>query len=124
MSSAMLSQADQLLWSELPAVSVVVLNYNTREHLENCFGSLQHLLYPNDRLELILVDNASADGSVDFMQAKFPEVRLICNDQNYGFGKGNNLGAEQAKGELVAFLNADKRVSLKSLVSESPFLAQ
>ncbi len=95
---------------DLPSVSVIVLNYNGQEHLETCFRSLQGLDYPVDRLELMLVDNASTDGSVEFMRTHFPGVTLICNEHNYGFSKGNNIGARQASGEYVAFLNNDMRV--------------
>lgn len=95
---------------ESPLISVVVLNYNGRQHLEACFRSLQKLDYPQERLELILVDNASTDGSIGFMAKHFPEVRIIQNQSNVGFAKGNNIGAEAARGEYVAFLNNDTRV--------------
>ncbi len=101
---------------ELPAISVLVLNFNGLKHLEPCFSSLQHLEYPADKLELILVDNHSSDGSVEFMQAHFPGVKIIRHPQNYGFSKGNNLGAEQAHGQLVAFLNNDMRVDRRWLI--------
>ncbi len=116
MSLQGLSAEDRLLWADLPSVSVVVLNYNAGEHLEACFRSLQQLLYPEDRLEIILVDNASDDGSLAYMQANFGWVKLIRNDQNYGFSKGNNLGAREARGHLVAFLNPDMRVDKRWLL--------
>ncbi|MBU0495892.1 MAG: glycosyltransferase family 2 protein [Chloroflexi bacterium] len=95
---------------ELPSVSVIVLNYNGLEHLEPCFRSLRELNYPADRLELMLMDNASTDGSVEFVRAQFPEVHVVQAECNYGFSKGNNLAAAQASGECVAFLNNDMRV--------------
>lgn len=101
---------DTSIWAELPPVSVIVLNYNTCEHLEACFHSLQRLLYPPEKLELILVDNASHDASIATMQANFAGVKLIVNDKNYGFSRGNNIGAQNAAGKLVAFLNPDMRV--------------
>jgi GT2 family glycosyltransferase len=101
---------DSSIWANLPAVSIVVLNYNTCEHLEACFRSLQQLTYPADKLELILVDNASTDSSVATMRANFAGVKLIINDKNYGFSQGNNIGAQSARGEFVAFLNPDMRV--------------
>jgi len=58
----------------------------------------------------MLVDNASTDGSVEFVRARFPGVTLVRNERNYGFSKGNNIGARQATGEYVAFLNNDMRV--------------
>jgi len=101
---------------ELPAISVLVLNFNGLKHLEPCFSSLLQLDYPADKLELVLVDNHSSDGSVEFMQAHFPSVKIICHPQNYGFSKGNNLGAEQVQGKFVAFLNNDMRVDGRWLI--------
>lgn len=95
---------------DLPRVSVIVLNYNGFWYLEDCFRSLEALNYPGDKLELILVDNASTDGSVEYVRANFPQVRIIQNPQNLGFCKANNIGAQEAKGEYIAFLNNDMRV--------------
>src|SRR5690349_20246239 len=95
---------------ELPSVSVVVLNFNGLKHLETCFTSLQALDYPGDKLELILTDNGSSDGSLAFMRDRFPHVRLIETGGNIGFAAGNNYGAERANGQYVAFLNNDTRV--------------
>ncbi len=94
----------------MPAVSVVVLNYNGLKHLEPCFSSLLALDYPADRLELMLVDNASHDEFVKFMRERFPGVRVVEAEKNLGFAAGNDYGAEQATGEYVAFLNNDTRV--------------
>ncbi len=103
---------------------MIVLNYNTREHLTACFGSLQQIVYPTEKLELILVDNASTDESVAFMRANFVGVKLIINNKNYGFCRGNNLGAEQATGELIVFLNPDMRVESTWLIElVKPLLA-
>lgn len=93
----------------LPLASVIVLNYNGVRYLEQCFHSLEALNYPDDRLELVLVDNASTDGSVEYVRANFPQVRILRNPQNLGFAKANNIGAEQAKGRYVAFINNDAR---------------
>ncbi len=97
--------------AELPFVTVVVLNYNGLAHLEPCFRSLLALDYPAQRLELLLVDNGSRDGSLAYMEKHFPAVRLIRNERNLGFAAGNNVGARAAQGELVAFLNNDMRVA-------------
>ncbi|MDP2935280.1 MAG: glycosyltransferase family 2 protein, partial [Dehalococcoidia bacterium] len=94
----------------LPTVSVVVLNYNGKHHLKSCFPSLMQLRYPKDKLELIMVDNGSKDGSLEFMKESFPAVVIVRNPENYGFAKGNNIGARAAHGEYVAFLNNDCRV--------------
>src|SRR5438552_8244928 len=86
-------------------VSVVVLNYNGLKHLETCFRSLLALDYPAGRLELMLVDNGSSDGSPAFMRERFPTVRVVETGSNIGFAAGNDVGAEQATGQYVAFLN-------------------
>jgi GT2 family glycosyltransferase len=97
--------------NDSPSISVVVLNHNGRRHLKDCFDSLWRLDYPREKLELILVDNASTDGSTDFMAENFPEVYVIRNQSNVGFARGNNIGAEAAQGRYVAFLNNDTRVN-------------
>jgi GT2 family glycosyltransferase len=93
-----------------PSVSVIVLNYNGLAYMEDCFASLGRLDYPADRIELLLADNNSVDGSVEYVQERFPQVRIIRFDRNYGFCVSNNMAAEQARGEFVAFLNSDMRV--------------
>lgn len=95
---------------DFPSVSVVTLNWNGRAHLGPCYRSLCELDYPEDKLELVLVDNGSRDGSVAFIRQHFPGVKVIRNDANLGFCKANNLGARAAQGEYVAFLNNDTRV--------------
>jgi GT2 family glycosyltransferase len=106
--------------TDLPTVSVVTLNWNGLTHLESCYESLHKLDYPRDKLELILVDNGSTDASLQFMKLHFPGVRLIRNRTNLGFCKANNIAAQEANGEYVAFLNNDTRVHpdwLKELVT-------
>jgi GT2 family glycosyltransferase len=98
-----------------PTVSVVVLNYNGRDHLDACLGSLGDLDYPIDRLELILVDNASSDDSVTHVARAFPRVRIVETGANLGFAAGNNRGAEAASGDYVVFLNNDTRVDCRFL---------
>lgn len=93
--------------STLPTVSVIVLNYNGRQHLADCFGSLLDLDYPEGKLELMLVDNASTDDSVEYIQTHYPQVRIVRSKENVGFGSGNNLGAREATGQCVVFLNND-----------------
>ncbi len=92
-----------------PLVTVIVLNYNGRRHLEQCLPSLLQVDYPADCLELMLVDNASNDGSVEFVQAHYPQVRVVRSPENIGFAAGNNLGAREASGQYLIFLNNDMR---------------
>jgi GT2 family glycosyltransferase len=107
--------------SALPRVSIVILNLNGRHHLQPCFDSLRQLDYPADRLEVVLVDNGSDDGSVEEMRSKHAWVRLHVNDRNLGFSVGCNQGAELSpRAEVLVFLNNDMRVAqdwLKELVA-------
>jgi len=103
----------------LPSVSVIIVNYNGRAFLPVCLGSLCKMDYPQDKLELILVDNNSSDGSVAYIQESFPRVKIQQMDRNYGFCRPNNEGAMIAGGKLIAFLNNDAEVTagwLRALV--------
>lgn len=100
-----------------PRVSVIVLGYNEKRYLEACLSAVLDQDYPRDQYEVLFIDNASSDGSLEHVQERFPEVRAIRLEENYGFGGGNNRGAAQAHGELVAFLNADTVVHLSWLSS-------
>jgi GT2 family glycosyltransferase len=92
---------------EKPRVSVIVLGYNEKRFLDGCLASVLDQDYPREQYEVLFVDNGSSDGSLEWVEEHFPEVKAIRLEQNYGFGGGNNRGAEQARGDLVAFLNAD-----------------
>ncbi len=93
-----------------PSVSIVIVNLNGKQHLRECFSSIQHLKYPREKIEVVLVDNGSTDGSVEFVEKRFPWVKLLRNSRNEGFAKPSNDGARAATGEYVAFLNNDMRV--------------
>jgi len=88
-----------------PLVSVVIPHWNGVEVLSECLESLSETKYPN--MEIIVVDNASTDGSPDWVSLNFPQVQLIENDQNYGYAGGCNRGAKIAEGEYLVFLNND-----------------
>jgi GT2 family glycosyltransferase len=103
----------------MPSVSIIIVNFNGRVHLESCLPSVMAADYPKDKLEIIVVDNASSDDSVSWLRQAYPDVRLLANSSNLGFAQGINSGAEVAKGRYVALLNADMRVEkgwLSSLV--------
>lgn len=86
-------------------VSVIIVNYNTKNITENCIKSILEYT-KNVDFEIILVDNASSDGSKDFF-SEFPDICFIESEENIGFGRANNLGAEYANGEFLFFLNSD-----------------
>ncbi len=115
--------------SDLPAISLIVLNLNGRRHLENCLSSLASLDYPSALLEVILCDNGSTDGSATFVKRRFPQVKVVQLDRNYGFAEGNNRAAQQARFPWVGFLNNDMRVApdwlhkLVAPLAEKPGLA-
>ena len=102
-------------------LSVIILNYNVRYFLEQCVLSVQKALEDIDG-EIIVVDNASSDGSCQMIKEKFPTITLIENKENLGFPKGNNIGVVQAKGKYICILNPDTVVAedtFKKLLAKS-----
>jgi len=96
-------------------VSVIVVNYNGKKFLKDCFESLMNLNYPKSRLEIIMVDNGSTDGSIEFVKENFPKVKILKNDVN-NYCRANNLGIKHSKGEYIAFLNNDTKVDKNWLI--------
>lgn len=90
-------------------VSVVIVSWNAREYLLQCLDSLSSAAcrYP---MEIIVVDNASSDGSADWVAAKHPDVRLIRNADNLGFSCANNIGVSVSSGSYLCFVNSDVKV--------------
>ncbi len=95
-------------------LSIIIVNYNVKHFLELCLSSVQKAV-EGIAAELIVVDNASSDGSDTYIQEFFPEVRYIYLTENLGFAKANNLAAKQAKGEFVLFLNPDTIIAEDTL---------
>lgn len=91
-------------------LSIIILNYNVKHFLEVCIKSVQKAIQNLDA-EIIVVDNASADGSKEMMQLLFPEITYLYQKNNVGFPKGNNIGVKIAKGEFVCILNPDTIVA-------------
>lgn len=87
-------------------VSIIIVNYNTRELVKNCLSSILKLT-EGLTYEVIIVDNASEDDLQDLIAKEFPWVKLINSKVNLGFGKANNLAAEHALGTFLFFLNSD-----------------
>jgi len=97
---------------EHPRVSVIILNYNGKRFLNRCLSSLFKSDYPD--YEVILVDNNSTDGSVEFVLRHFAGLKnldIIKLSKNRGFSTGNNIGAKNAEGYYLAFLNTDTETS-------------
>ncbi len=93
-----------------PLVSIITLNMNGRKYLEVCLPSIRKQSYPN--IETIVVDNGSTDDSADFISKNFPEVKLIKNSKNLGFGGGNNIGIKTARGNYIFILNNDTELDI------------
>ena len=87
-------------------LSVIVVNWNTRELLRSCLASVGRYLGSVDH-EVIVVDNASNDDSVEMVQAEFPSTRLLLNAENVGFGRANNQAMNEAAGRWFLLLNSD-----------------
>jgi GT2 family glycosyltransferase len=94
--------------ASLPEVSVIIVTWNGRRHLDTCLKAVSG--QTGVRFETILVDNGSADGSVDYVRASYPWVRIVALDQNRGFAGGNNAGVAVAAGRCVALINNDTDV--------------
>jgi GT2 family glycosyltransferase len=92
-----------------PLISILIVNFNGLRFLKTCFDSLRECTYPN--LEIILIDNASTDGSVEFVRKNYDEVKIMKNSENYMFARGNNEGIKIASGEYICLLNNDVQVN-------------
>lgn len=99
-----------------PELSIVLVNWNTKKKLAACLSSLRRYS-PVEGWEMIVVDNASSDGSVEMVQQDFPDVKLMVSPENEGFARGNNRGLREARGEHLLLLNSDTEVSSRSLQS-------
>jgi len=95
-------------------LSIIIVNYNVKEFLQNLLHSIEKAS-SNISKEIIIIDNASDDGSVEIIKEKFPSVILIENKTNVGFGRANNQGLEIAKGNYTLFINPDCIVSEDTL---------
>ncbi|MFQ5648884.1 MAG: glycosyltransferase family 2 protein [bacterium] len=91
-----------------PLVSVLVLNYNGRKFLPDCFESLVKTAYPN--FEIVLVDNHSTDDSVGYTRRQFPQVRIVETGANGGYSRAYNIAFQHAAGKYYVLLNNDVKV--------------
>jgi len=99
-------------------LSIIIVNWNTNNQLTQCLASIFHNT-PSDEFEILLVDNASTDGSVDMVRERFQQVQLIENNENLGFAKANNQAIQQSNGHYVILLNPDTEIkpgALETLV--------
>ena len=87
-------------------ISIVIVGWNAKHYLELCLESLAKAL-PRRSMEVLVVDNASTDSSVEMIETKFPWVKLIKSPENLGFSKGNNVAIRQCHGRYIALVNPD-----------------
>ena len=87
-------------------VSIIIVNYNTKDLIKNCIDSI-YKQTKDIKFEIIVSDNGSIDGSIEMIKSDFPNVILIENNTNLGFGAANNKGLKIAKGKYIFYLNSD-----------------
>lgn len=97
-------------------ISVIIVSYNVKYFLDQCIASVLQCKSAG-QLEIIVVDNASSDGTPAFIQQKYPDVVFIANEDNVGFSKANNQGVARAQGEFVLILNPDTLLHTDTLAS-------
>ncbi|MCR4993947.1 MAG: glycosyltransferase family 2 protein [Bacteroidales bacterium] len=91
-------------------LSIIIVNYNVKHYLWQCLDSVRRASKGLE-MDVWVVDNASTDGSIPFLQKDFPEVHFIANNENVGFSKANNIAIRQSSGEYVLLLNPDTLVA-------------
>src|SRR5688572_5021160 len=94
-----------------PLFSIVIPHWNGKQFLQPCLDALRKQSY--SPIEVIIADNASSDGSQEYITTNYPEVKLIQLPENRGFTGACNAGMEAAKGEFIALLNNDTEVDSK-----------
>src|SRR5258706_1248185 len=102
-------------------LSIVIVSFNTRDFLKKCIESIEKTS-KNFTYEVIVVDNASSDNSVNTIKENFKNVILIENKENLGFSKANNLGVKNTSGRYVLFLNSDTEVYENALLTMIEFM--
>jgi GT2 family glycosyltransferase len=98
-------------------LSIIIITYNSEHFIGPCLDSIYKTV-KNFDYEIIVVDNASQDNTVSFLQKNYPKIDLTIDSENVGFARGVNQGAQKARGEFILFLNPDMRV-LNSAINRS-----
>ncbi len=110
-----------LYTGDRPDVTVVVVSYNTANLLDRMFAALE-AARGTLQLQVIVVDNASRDNSVEVLRARYPNIELILNTTNVGFGRANNQALPRARGRYLLLLNTDAIVSPDTLQKTVDFM--
>ena len=90
-----------------PLISIITVNFNGKSFLKDLFDSILKLDYPQKKLQIIMIDNHSTDGSAEFVRDRFPQVEIIRSKENKGYAGGNNVGLQASRGEFIALINND-----------------
>src|SRR4030095_7411460 len=102
----------------MPSIAVAIVNYNTREHLHACLTTVQ----PEAPSEVVVVDNASSDGSAEMVRTRYPWVTLYANKTNPGYGAAANQAIASCTAEYVLLLHSDTSVHAGALRALSTYL--
>lgn len=94
-------------------VSIIILTYNSRDNIELLLTSIKNQTFQD--FEIIVIDNASQDKTVQFIKENYPKIKIIVNTENYWFAKGNNIGIRQARGEYILICNDDVKLDSNCL---------
>lgn len=101
-------------------VSIIVVNYNGKRYIDHLFTSLKEVAYNNMMVEVVFVDNDSSDGSVKYLKCKYEDaffsLKIVKNEENFGFAGGNNAGVLASEGRYVILLNNDTKVEKDWLI--------
>ena len=92
--------------SELPLISIVIVDYDGKKFLKQCFDSLLNLNYPKNNIEMIMIENSSNSSPIEFVRKNYPKVKIIINKED-NYALANNIGTKQAKGDFVALVSND-----------------
>ncbi len=103
-----------------PIISIIIVTYNNEQDIKNCLNSIYS--QNNVQLEIILIDNASKDSTVQIVQREFPQVRLQLNKQNLGYAHANNQGINLSQGKYLLLLNPDTRLKPDALFKMINFM--
>ncbi|OGH18865.1 MAG: hypothetical protein A2770_04480 [Candidatus Levybacteria bacterium RIFCSPHIGHO2_01_FULL_38_12] len=103
-------------------ISILIVSYNSKIFLRECIDSIEKNILNKIKKEIIVVDNASGDGSAETIRNSFKDVILVENKENLGFSKANNIGIKKSKGNYILFLNPDTLVREKSIETLLGFL--
>jgi len=107
--------------TDIPDLTIIIVNWNVKELLGDCLRSI-YSQTKTISFEVVAVDNASSDGSVEMVEKEFPQVKLIANKENLGFAKGNNQAIRESKGRYFMLLNPDTIVVGNALATMVLFM--